>query len=292
MLLKKILRELLITPNKSFLIKEEIAAQFSGPFHFHKGYELTFIVSGQGKFYGGDRLMNFRAGSLFLFGIGFPHYFVNENNFIESGGVAHSIVVQFDKDFLGHDFYLKPEFKTVKELLKNSDRGMIISKPSPEIKKLIRDLPNQTGLKALIGLLQLLEGISTVKKTGMHIISQNIQKSFKIRGETENRLDTVYKYVLENFKEDVNTKTAASLAFMNEAAFCRYFKRRTSKTLSQFINAVRITHALYLLAEQDISITDLCFECGFGNLSYFNRQFKSITGKTPLKYRKELSEFG
>jgi AraC-like DNA-binding protein len=286
--LKKILREISLNTNKSFIVKEEIAPQFAAPFHFHHGYELTFIVKGHGKFYGGDRLMNFKAGDMYLFGIGFPHYFATENNFVESGALSHSIVIQFSNDFLGHDFYLKHEFKTVKELLKTANKGIKIIKPSTETKELIHKLPKQTGLKALIILMQLLEMISTLRKSSIHIISSDIYKSPAINSEAENRLEAVYKYVLENFKEDVNTKTAASLVFMNQSAFCRYFKRRTNKTLSQFINTVRITHATYLLAEQDTSITKICFECGFDNLSYFNRQFKSITGKTPLKYRKEI----
>lgn len=94
---------------------------------------------------------------------------------------------------------------------------------------------------------------------------------------------------MENFKEQVTSQKAASLAFMNESAFCRYFKRRTNKTLSQFVNHVRVTHAIHLLTEGDMSISKVSFECGFDNLSYFNRQFKTITGKTPYTYRKEFS---
>jgi quercetin dioxygenase-like cupin family protein len=79
--MKRVLRELPRYENSSFIIKEEIAAQFAAPFHFHKGYELTYIVKGQGKFYGGDNLLNFVEGDLYLFGIGFPHYFINEKSF-------------------------------------------------------------------------------------------------------------------------------------------------------------------------------------------------------------------
>ncbi|MES1225708.1 MAG: AraC family transcriptional regulator, partial [Bacteroidota bacterium] len=63
----------------------------------------------------------------------------------------------------------------------------------------------------------------------------------------------------------------------------------TNKTLSQFTNNVRITHAISLLAEKGVSVSNICFECGFDNLSYFNRQFKAITGKTPLDYRKDFA---
>jgi AraC-like DNA-binding protein len=91
---------------------------------------------------------------------------------------------------------------------------------------------------------------------------------------------------LENFKEDITSKKAASLAYLNEAAFCRYFKRQTKKTFSQFVNQVRITHAISLLQDKNLSVGDVCYECGFNTLSYFNRQFKVIINKSPLEYRK------
>jgi AraC-like DNA-binding protein len=287
-LLKKILRELSLSANSSFLIKEEIATQFVAPFHFHRGYEFAFIVKGHGKFYGGDRLLNFTEGDLYLFGVGFPHYFVTEKTIAEAGELVHSIIIQFPEDFLGHDFYLKPEFKPVKELLKSAEKGIKITDPSIQLKQLINDLLKLSGLKALIHLIQLLEIVSSLPKSDVKLISSDAYKSLAKKYDGEDKLEAVYKYVLENFKEDVNTKKAASLAFMNEAAFCRYFKRRTHKTLSQFINNVRITHATSLLAEKGVSVSNVCFECGFDNLSYFNRQFKAIIGKTPFAYRKEF----
>ncbi|NCD71703.1 AraC family transcriptional regulator [Mucilaginibacter agri] len=285
--MKKILREINTPDNSSIMVKEEIAPQFAAPFHFHHAYELAFIVNGRGKFYGADRLLNFNTGDIYLFGIGFPHYFVNEKSFIDSGELGHSIIVQFNEDFLGHDFYLKPEFKAVKALLKNADRGIKINQPSPEQQKILTDLVNQNGLKALVSLLQLLENLSSLGPKDLSLIgSENYIREQSIDNKTD-KLDTVYQYVLQNFKGDVDTQHAANLVCMNEAAFCRYFKRRTKKTLSQFTNQVRITHASMLLAEKKTSISAVCYECGFSNLSYFNRQFKLLIGKTPFVYRKE-----
>lgn len=104
--MKKILRELSKPENSSYIVKEEITAQFATPFHFHQGYEFTYIVKSHGKFYGGASLLNFTEGDLYLLGIGFPHYFINDKSFIKSGELAHSIVIQFGDDFLGGDFYL------------------------------------------------------------------------------------------------------------------------------------------------------------------------------------------
>jgi AraC-like DNA-binding protein len=148
--------------------------------------------------------------------------------------------------------------------------------------------PKSPGLKGLINLLGILDTVATLKKDETITISTGIFENSLITKKKENKLDDVYRYVLGNFKEQITNQKAASLAFMNESAFCRYFKRRTNKTLSQFVAHIRVTHAMHLLAEEDMSISKVCFECGFANLSYFNRQFKAVTGKTPYVYRKEF----
>lgn len=283
--MKKILRDLSVSGDASFIVKEEIATQFAGPFHYHHGYEFAYIVKGYGKFYGGDQVQNFQSGDIFLFGIGFPHFFMNDQNFIDSGELAHSIVIQFRADFLGNDFYLKPEFKSVKELLKKSYSGLQLINQTSKIKKQIQDLTKIKGLKALIHILQLLEYVASLSKNNIATISSAAYKNPVNTKPNEERLEVVYTYVLEKFKEEVSTKEAAALVFMNEAAFCRYFKRKAHKTFSQFTNGVRITHATYLLTEKEMSVSNICFECGFDNLSYFNRQFKIIVGKTPLAFR-------
>jgi len=287
--MKKILRELTKPENSSYIVKEEIATQFAAPFHFHQGYEFTYIVKGHGKFYGGDNILNFTEGDLYLFGIGFPHYFINDKSLIKSGELAHSIVIQFDDNFLGGEFYLQPEFFMIKTVLKTAHLGIKITNPSTQLKRLMTDAPKTPGLKGLINLLRILETVASLKKEETAIISTDIFENSIITKKKENKLDEVYRYVLENFKEQVTSQKAASLAFMNESAFCRYFKRRTNKTLSQFVNHVRVTHAIHLLTEGDMSISKVSFECGFDNLSYFNRQFKTVTGKTPYTYRKEFS---
>ncbi|MFC0512978.1 helix-turn-helix domain-containing protein [Mucilaginibacter angelicae] len=287
--MKKILRELSKPKNSSYIVKEEIAAQFAAPFHFHQGYEFTYIVKGHGKFYGGDSILNFTEGDLYLFGIGFPHYFINDKSFLKSGELAHSIVIQFGDDFLGGNFYLQPEFLPVKALLKTAHLGIKVTPPNDQLKKMMLDAPKSFGLKGLINLLGILDAVATLKDDETITISTDIFENSLITQKKEHKLDDVYRYVLENFKEQITNQKAASLAFMNESAFCRYFKRRTNKTLSQFVTHVRVTHAMHLLAEEDMSISKVCFECGFANLSYFNRQFKAVTGKTPYTYRKEFS---
>lgn len=273
----------------SFVVKEFYQPRFTSPFHFHDTYELILIEKSYGKLYAGNKVMNFSDGEIFLFGPGFSHCFYNDKSFILSKGMAHAIVIFFKEDFLGKDFFEKPELIKIKELLNRSSAGIQVNKPGNLLSSFFPKLAVEGGMSALLLLLQLLHLLSMQKRKDLSYIIFAPQNAI-LNNYDHTKLESVFKYVLENFTEDVNTKEAASLAFLNEAAFCRYFKRRTLKTFSQFVNNVRITHATKLLVEKDWDIGSISFECGYNNISYFNREFKTITGMTPLRYRRSFSQ--
>jgi transcriptional regulator GlxA family with amidase domain len=75
---------------------------------------------------------------------------------------------------------------------------------------------------------------------------------------------------------------------MTVPAFCRYFKKVTGKTFTKLVNEYRVVHATKLLSESQMSITEICYECGFNNFSHFNKLFKEFTGKSASKYRGQL----
>ena len=77
---------------------------------------------------------------------------------------------------------------------------------------------------------------------------------------------------------------------MTTPAFCRYFKKATGKTFTKLVNEYRIVHATKLLQENQTSITDICFECGFNNFSHFNKLFKEFTGESASKYRSQMKK--
>lgn len=286
--MKRVFKEIPFAVCTSFIVKEEKAVQFAAPFHFHDGYEFTFIVNGQGKFYGGNQVMNFTDGDVYFFGPLFPHYFVNEKSFVESQTLGHSIAVQFKDDFLGKDSFQQPEFRRIKALLDIAHLGIKVNTPDTTIKNLLFQLVQQHGAKRIILLLELLDGIAELQEEDVTALSLNTHNTYDSvdRQKSFSKLDAVYRFVLENFKENVTSKKAASLAYLNEAAFCRYFKRQTKKTFSQFVNQVRIVHATSLLLDKNLNVGDVCYQCGFNSISYFNRQFKYITGQSPLAYRK------
>jgi len=286
--MKSAFQQLHMPADNSFLIREYHQPHFTASFHFHHAYEVIMIVKSYGKIYGGNKVLNFSEGDIYLFGPGFGHCFYNDQSFIDSGELAHAIVVQFTEDFIGKDFFDKPELRKVKKMLQQAPAGIKFNAPALATKKLFSQLPEKKQLPGLILLLQLLDTLSGQRKLFLNDTPGKIYYHQK----DSSKIELVFKYVIENFKSEVDSKSAAALIFLNEAAFCRYFKRRTRKTFSQFVNEVRVTHATKLLLDTDDSIAEVCYACGYNNVSYFNRQFRMLQGFTPKEYRANYMERG
>ena len=113
---------------------------------------------------------------------------------------------------------------------------------------------------------------------------------FAMKSEVKDndRINVVLNHVKTNFKDDIPLEEIADKVSMTVPSFCRYFKKITNKTFTQFVNEYRLVHASKLLAEQPISITEVCYESGFNNFSHFNKSFKAFTGQNPSEYRNQL----
>lgn len=267
-----------------FLVKEYVQNYFTSPFHFHDLYELILIKKSYGKLYAGKKIINFREGDIFLFGPGFGHCFYNEKSFIASGEKAHAIAVFFREDFLGKGFFDNANYIKVKELLAKSTYGVQIKQDKSILEQIFVKMVDQKGMDELISFLRMLNYVSSLNSSELEVMNET-QSALKLTTRDSTRLEPVMKYVIENFKDELDSKKAAELSHMNEAAFCRYFKRRMEQTFSQFVNSVRIAHATNLLLTEDWDVLRICYESGYKNLSYFNRQFRLITGMSPREYR-------
>ncbi|WP_295120623.1 AraC family transcriptional regulator [uncultured Chitinophaga sp.] len=282
-------RHISTSEDASFAIKEYCQPQFTNTFHFHHGYEVILIVKSSGQVYVGNKVMNYNEGEIFMFGPGLVHCFSSDNLSTSQGEVAHAIVVQFTADFMGKDFFETLELRKVKELLQQSVYGLKFSNAGSALSTpFFQFQPNQQ-MKNFILLLQILEELCLRSKEGTLLLTGDIRKT-RYRESDAEKLASIFNYVFENYHQDVDIRSAASLACMSEAAFCRYFKRSTHKTFSQFVNEIRISHARKLLIGKESNITDICYACGFDNVSYFNRQFKIHQGISPREYRKVFIE--
>jgi len=283
--MKVIYQELGTSANSSFTVKKYDQPKFTAPFHFHHGYELIWIMKGYGKLYAGNKILNFADNDMYFFGPGLAHCFYNEKAAEDPADNAKAMVVQFTEDFMGKDFFSKPELRRIRKLMNNASTGIKLTEPDDLLQKSFAGMLLMHDFTDLINLLQLLDNFSKQDEKKFLNISSDINQA-TFNADDYSKIELVLKYIMENFKTGVDSKDAAEMACLNNAAFCRYFNRRTKKTFSEFVNNVRVTHAIGLLQDNRLNIAEIGFECGYNNMSYFNRQFKIITGISPLEYRK------
>jgi AraC-like DNA-binding protein len=111
------------------------------------------------------------------------------------------------------------------------------------------------------------------------------QSSPNLNERDGTRMNQVMQFLLENRFQTINLDRVAEKANLSKEAFCRFFKLRTGKTFTQYLQQLRIAEAQKLLLETDLGIAEIAFRVGYENLSYFNRSFKKLSAKSPSDYR-------
>ena len=284
--MKPLLEKSIESLNQSFLVKKLQEPFFDPNWHFHPHYQLFTVIKGTGTRFIGDDIRHFEEGDTVFLGPNMPHLWRSDRNYFEKESQLQTegIVVYFKEDFLGNDFFEKPEMFDIRSFLKNSERGLDLTGTlGVEMVSDLKELLGLTGFEGISKLLNILHKLS-VTNDYQYISSSNYTNTHKI-SETE-RMRIVHEYVLKHFKENINLSTVASLSNMTEAAFCRYFKSRTNKTFSDFVKEIRIGNACKILQDENKSISQTCYESGYNTVSNFNNQFKSLKGVSPLQYQK------
>ncbi len=250
--------------------------------HFHPEVELVYVNKGQGKRHIGSHLSYFNNSQLLLIGANLPH-----NGFTDRLTINGSeTLVQFKPEFLGEHFFDIPEMGSIKKLFERSKNGILFGvKTKQKLGKKIEKLAEKEGFKKILILLEVLHDLS---KAEDYTILNADGFAFETEPQDSAKIDIIFKHVNANFKSHISLDEIADKVSMTVPAFCRYFKKVTGKTFTKLVNEYRVVHATKLLSESKMSITDVCFECGFNNFSHFNKLFKEFTGKSASKYRGEL----
>ncbi|WP_375323859.1 AraC family transcriptional regulator [Flagellimonas sp. GZD32] len=250
--------------------------------HYHPELELVYVNGGSGKRQIGSHVSYFRNGDLILIGSNLPHCGFTD----KLTGNKSETLVQMKIDFLGSDFFNIPEMKNIQKLFEVAKSGIAFSgKTKLKVGEKMEILEYQTDFQRLLSILNILNILATSKE--MHVLNA---EGFSMETEVKDndRINIVFNHVKANFKEDISLEQISDMVSMTVPSFCRYFKKITNKTFTQFVNEYRLVHASKLLAEQPMSITQVCYDSGFNNFSHFNKSFKAFTGQNPSEYRNQL----
>lgn len=272
----------------SFLLRSFKEIAFTAPYHFHPEYELTLILKGKGMRFVNHNMEDYVIGDLVLLGSNLPHCWKTDD-IIEGEINAHSIVIQFSKDFLGEQLFLKPEFSSIQELLQRSGNGIRFSEEIQCItkKRMIALVEEENNFKQLMSFLEILHDLSTTDS--FKLLSNDTVNAQQSLADKQ-RINPVFTYIVENFKKSVSLNVAAEIANMTPNAFCRYFKKITRKTFMETVISYRINYAVQQLVHTNQLVSQICFDSGFTDISHFYKLFKTKTKMSPLSYRKKFNK--
>jgi AraC-like DNA-binding protein len=271
----------------SFLTFERRDWEFPFYWHYHPEFELTLILDSSGQRLVGDSIADYGPGDLVLLGPNLPHSW--RSGPVKSGArkIHRAVVTQFRADFLGERFFALEEIRPVARLLKRSASGLAFghTRIGRDAARKLAELPSLPPSRRLLTLLAVLTDLAG-DSHARQLSTGKIQPMCRV--EDQRRIDEICQYLNQHFEQKIDFSELANQAHMDLASVCRFFKRATGRTMTTYVNELRVGSASQLLMESDASILEIGFRVGFGNYSNFNRQFKRIKGYGPRSLRQHF----
>lgn len=255
---------------------------FTYPLHKHEAMELNFVEHCDGaRRIVGDSIEVLGKYDLVLVGSGLEHAW---DQYDCQSHSIHEITIQFPPDLLGEQFLAKNQLSSLRALFQNAKRGIAfeLNTIMELYGKLTAITQSQPGFYRMLKLLEILYELSL--QENYHLLASRSFSNVKKEPESV-RVRQVEEYIDMNYKREIRLKTLADIAEMTPAAFSRYFRMKTGKTVSDYIIDIRLGHAARQLVDSTNSVADICYECGFNNISNFNRIFKKKKGCSPTAFR-------
>jgi AraC-like DNA-binding protein len=265
--------------SSSFYLTRIVVPSFEYKWHYHPEYELTYIVRGSGFRVVGNSQAHFTSGDLVLLGSNLPHTWWGK---MVDGSASEAIVIQFSAAFI-KPFLELTESTSIKTLLERSAKGVHWNASKIQLEQ-IENLQHHGDFDRILSLLSILQALS--QQTPTQLASNSYQNI--LSKKFESRINTVCSYLQKHYTESISLKQVSELVHMSESNFCKFFKKATNTTFSDYVNDLRINAACHMLLSTEEKIRTIAHESGFDSLSYFNRIFLRKMHCSPAVYRRGM----
>jgi AraC-like DNA-binding protein len=265
-------------PGKSFkLFSPRLRNVFL--WHYHPEIELVYVEADAGIRHVGSHISGYTQSDLVFIGSNIPH--LNFDYRLRSE--YQQVVVQLREDFLGSAINLAPEFSTIQQLFNKASSGVAFGADSKAL--VVDKLKRLHQLSSFQQLMELISIFQTLANAKDFELLNDEDMSIRFFLKDKIRMGAIYEYIDANYNRKPNVNIVAEKVHLTTPAFCRYFKRQTNMTFTDFVNQYRIDMAKNYLM-QDKNITETCYAVGFESLSYFNKLFNKIVGQNPSDFKK------
>ncbi|WEK37460.1 MAG: AraC family transcriptional regulator [Candidatus Pseudobacter hemicellulosilyticus] len=285
-MMKDIFRE--ITPliaDDCFTIFSRTKAEFNFPLHMHEEIELNLILHAAGtKRIVGDHIEEIGPTELVLVGPNLPHGWFTHHCKSEC---IHEVTIQFHKDILSEGFLRKTQLTYIRRMLEDARRGILFSEQTAQtMTPRILSLNKKNGFDSVLELFSLLNDLSTARNS---MILSTMSHSHRPASPSSRRLERVFDFLNQHYRREISLEEVAKVANMPKASFSRFFKNHTGYTYTESLNEIRLGHVCRMLIDTTHSVAEIALKCGYNNMAYFNKIFKSRKGLTPKDFKKNYN---
>lgn len=280
-----IIREITPLSDKDcFYIAERYKTEFTYPIHNHAEFELNFCEKAAGvrRIVGDSAEVIGDYDLVLITGQDLEH--VWEQNECNSKEIRE-ITIQFSPDLFSKNFINKNQFDSIRRMLERAQKGLCF--PMSAIMKVYSMLDTlaseKQGFYAVLKFVTILYELSLFEEESRTLSSSSFAK-IDIHADSR-RVQKVQEYINKHYKEEIRLNNLADMVGMTAVSFSRFFKLRTGRSLSDYIIDIRLGFAARLLVDSTMSVAEICYDCGFNNLSNFNRIFKKKKACSPKEFR-------
>ncbi len=281
--MKDMINEISPLSNKDcFYIVERYKSEFTYPIHCHKEFELNFVENGEGVTrIVGDSVETITNYDLVLIGReNLEHTW--EQGECRSPSIRE-VTIQFSADIFSESLLSRNQFDSIHKMLEKAKMGLAFSMKSiMKVYSLLDKVAAESDFDQFIDIIRLLHKLSICDD------SRTLSNSSFVKVEQSSdsrRVAKINNYIHQNYQDQIRLETLANLVGMTPPAFSRFFKQRTGSNLTEYITEIRLGAAARKLIDTTNSISEICYECGFNNISNFNRLFKKRKKLTPKTFR-------
>ncbi len=247
--------------------------------HHWNSWEMSYIISGEGRRILGDTEEPFVEGEIVLVAPEMPHQWIFDLDKTDQDGNIENITISFPTNLLKSLSLVMPEFSELAEWYERLDSSIKFNcSESEKIAIVLRRMEHESAEERIMSLLQLLISIQQNR-------NYTVAGRFAVPTSDEDKVKKINIYISCNYNHDINIDLLAKNIGMNRSSLCTLYKRYTGETIIEHLQRLRIEVAKYLLVSTFESISTCCYRCGFNDVPHFNRTFKHMTGVTPREYR-------
>lgn len=281
-----IIREITpLTQHDCFTILSRVKKEFSFPLHYHEELELNLIINAKGaRRIVGDHIDQIDDLELVLVGPNLYHAWFTHQCKSEE---IQEVTIQWHKDLFDEKLLRRNQLSFIRSMMERSQKGILFSRETAQqLAPRLLSLDQKNGFASVLELLSILHDLSTSRN--MRTLSD---ASFTNEHFTYNsrRIEKAFEYMNNHYDKSITLGEVAKLVNMTEVSFSRFIKKRTGNTFIDSLNEIRLGHASRMLIDTTHSVAEISYNCGFNNISNFNRIFKKKKTCTPKEFRESFS---